>query len=407
MLMLNAVETLAAGAVTLLLGRVLVRAIPAFGRYNLPAPVLGGLLVSLILTALRVHSGDAPVTFDTSLQVPLMIVFFAAIGFGASWVDLKRGGPRVALYLGACTILLLAQNGIGIVFAKIFGLHPLFGVMVGSVTLAGGPATALAFSGAFEKAGLAGAAPLGLTAAMAGILLAGLLGGPVATFLIERKRLRPSVSALAQGGLTDSELPANPVTGPSLSLGKGLFRHLTLLLMILWIGGAFSSMLKSAGIALPAYVGAMLLAAVVRNVDDRRLNFFDRAWVAALGGVALEFFLAVSMMTLELWRLKDLALPLGILLVIQAVFMVVVSMTLMFRFSGRDYDAAVMTGGLLGFMLGTTANTMANMDSLTRRYGPAPRAYLIVPIVGACFIDFTNAAAIAFLLNIFASWKFT
>jgi len=396
MLALNAVQTVAAGALTLLLGRGIVRVFPLARRYNLPAPVLGGLVVSLGLSLFRFADWPPPVTFDTSLQTPLMIAFFASLGYGASLADLKRGGPRVLAYLAACTVLLFCQNGIGLLFAKLMELPPLFGVLVGSVSLTGGPGTALAFSEAFEKAGFAGAAPLGLAAAMGGILMGGILGGPVATLLIERKRLKPALEVAPPA--VDEEVAVTR----SVAVEDSLFRHVVLLLLVFWAGSYVSVLLQKIGFTLPVYVGAMLLAALVRNVGDRWASCrFDVTWVEGLGGLALELFLAVAMMTLELWRLRDVAGSLAILLLLQAAFMVFVSATVMFRFSGRDYDAAVMSGGLIGFMLGTTANAMANMDSVTRRYGPAHRAYLIVPLVGAVFIDFTNAAAISLMLNLF------
>jgi ESS family glutamate:Na+ symporter len=397
MLSLNPVQTVAAGALSLLLGRALVRLIPWASRYNLPAPVMGGLVVSLVLALLRATGSPSPISFDTTLQVPLMVAFFASIGFGASMADLKRGGPQVMAYLAACTVLLLLQNGIGIAFAKLVGQHPLFGVLVGSTTLAGGPGTALAFSESFERSGLTGAAPLGLAAAMGGILLGGLIGGPLSTFLIERHKLKPMPELATRGSH-----PRDPVTSLAFKLEDSLFRHVVLLLLLIWAGTYLSQLIQKAGVNLPVYVGAMLLAALVRNVNDaKRWVRLDSNWVDGLGNIALELFLSVAMMSLELWRLAEVAGPLALLLLIQVGFIAIVSVTVMFRFSGKDYDAAVMTGGLVGFMLGTTANAMANMDSVTHRYGPAHRAYLIVPLVGACFIDFTNAAVISWLLNVF------
>ncbi len=405
MFSLGPVETLAAAALTLIFGQFLVRRIRWAERYNLPAPVVGGLIVALAMWGLR--QGDTPaINFDKVFQSPLMVAFFAAMGYSASLETLRKSGRLVALYLAACTVVLVFQNFLGIGIAKAFGLSPLFGILTGSVSLAGGPGTALAFADSFEKAGVEGAAVLGLAAAMGGILMGGMVGGPVGTRLIRDLKLKPSgkttIAAATpthpEPGIDAGQFPIEKAT----MLEGGLFRHGVALLLMMWVGSYISLGLQKLGVTLPSYVGAMFLASVARNVDDKtgRLRL-DPAWFEALGGFALSLFLAMSMMTLALWRLAAAAVPLLVVLVAQAVFAVILSTTIMFRLSGRDYDAAVMAGGFLGFMLGTTANAMANMDALTKRYGPAPRAYVVVPLVGACFIDFTNALMTSIMMNFF------
>jgi ESS family glutamate:Na+ symporter len=394
MFTLDFMQTLGAGGLTLLLGQLIRRVLPVTARYNLPGPVLGGLVVALFMTAFR-RDGATPLQFDTQLQTPLMVAFFTTLGFGASLGLLRKGGPHVVIYLVACTVLAIAQNVVGSLLAVGFGLPPLFGVMAGSVTLTGGPGTGLAFAQAFEDAGLHAASTVAVTSAMGGIVLGGVLAAPAATWLINRHRLQHGAPVPAAPVSTETSAA---VTSES---GETLLFHVIILLLAMWLGGYVSRLISSSGVTLPAYIGSMLVAAVIRNVDDRTGWFhLDHELLDKLGNVALSLFLALSLMTLKLWELSAVAGPLVVILLVQSVFMVALAVTVMFRVAGRDYDAAVMSGGLIGFMMGTTANAMAAMDALTRRYGAAPRAYQVVPLVGACFIDFTNSVIITACLNL-------
>jgi len=307
------------------------------------------------------------------------------------------------------TVLAVAQNVIGILIAIPMGMHPLFGVLNGSVTLTGGPATGLAFAPAFEAAGVPGAATVAIAAAMVGIVSGGLIGGPVGTILIERYQLRrPTREAhhdprLATQIVEDQigELAASTPAGEDKE-SYALLKALVVILVAMWAGSSVSAWITSAGITLPAYIGAMLVAAVIRNADDATgLIGLSQRTIDDLGSVALSLFLVLALMTLRLWELSGLALPMVAILVVQVAMIAAVCWPT-FRLMGRDYDAAVMGAGLCGFMLGTTANAMANMEALVDRYGPAPRAFLVVPMVGAFFIDFINAVIITICLNI---WK--
>ena len=381
---------------------------PLLSRYNIPAPVIGGLLVALAITGLRA-AGQQPVAFDTTLQTPLMIAFFTSIGFGASVPLLRSGGPAVAVFLALATVVAVLQNVAGALVAAGLGVPPLLGVLAGSVTLTGGPATGLAFAPLFEQAGVEGAATLAVAAAMVGIVSGGIIGGPIGTFLIERHRLRPAggaagpVPATADPALAfeapDPPLaPAAAVEDPGArALLKGVVSLLAAMAVGSWISAGFTAL----GITLPAYIGAMLAAAALRNLDDAT------GWVRLphrllddLGNAALALFIAMALMTLRLWEIANLALPLAAILAVQVALIGLLCFWPTFRLMGRDYDAAVMSSGFCGFMLGTTANAMANMGVLTEKYGPAPRAYLVVPMVGAFFIDFTNALIITAFLNL-------
>jgi ESS family glutamate:Na+ symporter len=414
MLNLDFVNTVAFGGVVLFVGHGLRRLVPWLARYNVPAPVLGGLLVAAAMLMAR-SRGLELVVFDTRLQAPFMIAFFTTVGFGASLSLLRVGGPQVAIFFGLSTILAGLQNLLGVVLAVPLGMHPLFGVLNGSVTLTGGPATGLAFAPAFEAAGVPGAATVAVAAAMVGIVSGGLIGGPVGTLLIERYRLRRSAPALSFVGTPPEGEPViashvvegklDPAAAAAAPPGEdresyALLKALVLILVAMWAGSWVGTRLTAAGLTLPAYIGAMLVAAGIRNLDDVTGWFgLSQRVIDDIGSVALSLFLVLALMTLRLWELAGLAGPMVVILTAQVALIAVVCWPV-FRLMGGDYDAAVMGGGLCGFMLGTTANAMANMEALVSRYGPAPRAFLVVPMVGAFFIDFVNALIITACLNI-------
>lgn len=406
MLQLDLIHTLAFGGVALMVGYGLRNAVPAFSRYNIPAPVIGGLLVAVGLLIWR-SFGELPVKFDTTLQSPLMIAFFTTIGFGASLSLLRSGGPQVVMFLALATLFAIAQNVLGIAVASAFGLNPLFGVLAGSVTLTGGPATGLAFAPLFEQAGVSAAASVAVAAAMAGIVLGGIVGGPVGTLLIERFKLHSDAKRMPAAAVVAAEVivgEPQPQTGTEDSAETfAVLKNVVLVLIAMWAGSWVSLGFAKLGFTLPAYIGAMLSAALIRNLDDATGWFgLSTRIIDVIGGVALAMFLVLALMTLRLWELAALALPLVVTILLQVALVVIAARWLVFRFMGRDYEAAVMSGGFIGFMMGTTANAMAVMSTLTERHGPAPRAFLVAPMVGAFFIDFTNAIIITLTLNLFS-----
>ena len=396
MLQLDAVQALALAGLALFLGYGLCRAIPVLGRYNLPPPVIGGLVFALAAWAARVR-GTVLFTLDTSLQTPLMVAFFTTIGFNASVRLLRISGKQVVVFLVLASIFAVAQNLLGMAVAIGFDLPPLFGVLAGSTTLTGGPATGLAFAPLFEEAGIRGAATVAVAAAMGGIVLGGLVGGPVSTWFIRRHGL---VSTRPQ----DHVAPDDAATAVLLTEAQRDFsslKSIVAILVAMWLGAWVSSAISATGVTLPAYVGAMLVGALIRNLDDAT------GWlrlavptIELVGNICLALFLSLALMNLKLWELAGLALPLVVNLGLQ-VLLVVAFCVVVFRRMGRDFDAAVMSGGFIGFMLGTTANAMAVMRTLVERYGAAPRAFLVAPLVGAFFIDFTNALIITGFINLF------
>jgi ESS family glutamate:Na+ symporter len=402
MLQLDLIQTLAFGGVALLVGYGLRNAVPVFGRYNIPPPVLGGLLVAIVLLISR-NFGEVPVQFDTTLQSPLMIAFFTTIGFGASLSLLRSGGPQVALFFAVATAFAIAQNALGIGVATLFGLDPLFGVLTGSVTLTGGPATGLAFAPLFEEAGVQAAASVAVASAMAGIVLGGLVGGPVGTLLIDRFNLRSTATRSRTASVVTTEISIDeaPAGAEDSAETFAVLKNVVFVLVAMWAGSWVSEGFAALGVTLPAYIGAMLVAALIRNVDDATgwLGLSIRV-IDVIGAVALSLFLVLALMTLKLWELAALALPLVVSVILQVVLVILAARWLVYRLMGSDYEAAIMSGGFIGFMLGTTANAMAVMSTLTERHGPAPRAFLVAPMVGAFFIDFTNAIIITVTLNV-------
>ena len=408
LLTLDQVQTVALAGLVLFLGYGIRRAVPPLARNNVPAPVIGGLLAAVAILLAR-RAGVELVKFDTALQAPLMIAFFTTIGFGASLSLLRRGGPQVIFFLAIASVIALVQNAVGMALAVPLDVHPLIGVLAGSVTLAGGPATGLAFAPDFAAAGVPAAATVAVASAMVGIITAGLVGGPVATWIIERNRLRTARGATPRGELSvaepivaepmdAAEAPAAPPPGHD-GGGHALLKAVVVILAAMWLGGWLSQAIAAAGFKLPAYIGAMIVAAVAGNVDERtRWIGVSHRRVGEIGVVALSLFITMALMTLKLWELVALAVPLMVILAAQIVVVALVCL-LVFRLMGRDYEAAVMSGGFCGFMLGTTANAVANMEALVERYGPAPRAFLVVPMVGAFFIDFTNALIITTIVN--------
>lgn len=404
MLKLDLVQTVAFAGLILFLGYGLKRLIPTLTRYNIPAPVAGGLPVAALF-AIGYAIDWRPIGFDTTLQTPLQNTFFASVGFGASVLLLKRGGPLVLLMMIVASVAAALQNVLGASVAYLLGEHPLMGVLAGSVTLTGGPATGLAFAPLFEEAGVAGASTLAVSAAMIGIVSGGLIGGPIGTYLLERhpRRVDTTPKDGTLENLAEEQLTEPPALAPA---GEdveayGLLKHLVVIVTAVGAGVWVSVGLQSMGWTLPAYIGAMIVAAIIRNVDDATgIVGMSQRTIDDLGTVALSLFLVMALMTLRLWELAGVVVPLLVIVFCQVLLVAVICLLAIPRLMGKDYDAVVMSSGFCGFMLGTTANAVANMGALVERYGPAPKAYLVVPLVGAFGIDFINGLLITAFLNV-------
>ncbi len=397
---LNLLQTLSLASLVYFGGIQLRKRVAWLDRLNIPAAVVGGLLFTLLVMLLREQG--ISIQLDTAMQSTLSVAFFTSIGMGASLALLRVGGIQVFIFLVLATVFCLVQNFVGIAIALGFEENPLLGVMAGSVTLVGGPATGLAFAPVFEEAGLRGAGPLALTAATGGIVCGGLVGGPVGTYLIRRFGLVPESSGAKARDEVKAELetPPETIVVEVAREDSPFIRNLVVLGLAMGLGSIVSGYIQSLGVTLPAYIGAMLVASVLRNLDDvGGWLRIDQRTMEFAGNLALNIFLVVALMDLKLWELAGLALPLFLILVAQVIVVVLFALTVSFRVMGKDYESAVMASGFIGFVLGTTANAVANMRALVARFGPAPRAFLVVPLVGAFFIDFANAIIITFFVN--------
>lgn len=403
-LKLDLLQTLTLAAVVYYLGVKLRQRITLLDRLNIPSAVIGGLLFALLVFALRDRVVN--LTLETGAQPLLNVAFFTTIGMGASLALLRRGGAAVVVFLLFSIVVCLAQNLLGMAIATGLGEPPLLGVMAGSVTLMGGPATGLAFAPLFEQAGLDGAAVIAITSAVFGIICGGLAGGPVGTALITRHGLSPHAVS-GRELRRELEFPVDyPVRELVVEVERedtGVVRNLTVLALAMGFGSVLSHYIQQLGLTLPAYIGAMIVASVLRNLDEATAWFgIDENAMEFIGGVALNIFLVVALMDLRIWQLAGQALTLFVILLAQLLLLAGLAWLMVFRLMGRDYDSAVMSAGFIGFAMGTTANAVANMRALVVRFGPAPRAFLVIPLVGAFFIDFFNALIVTFFVNWFS-----
>jgi ESS family glutamate:Na+ symporter len=400
---LDMIQTTALAAVVLFAGYGIRRRVPVLDRFNIPAPVVGGFLFAAAALALR-QGGWVQFEFDTTLQAPFMIAFFTSIGLGASLGLLKAGGPQVLLFWILASVLAVLQNAVGVGLASAMGVHPFLGLISGSITMTGGHGTGAAFGKLMEEQyQFTGAVTLAMAAATFGLVSGGLIGGPVGTRLITRFGLKSTggspkpVARQLEHAALDEEIDTEPAGEPATAYL--LLKMLTVILACMWAGGLLSQWIGRY-VTLPGYIGAMLVAAAFRNVADfTRVVRIESRVVDDLGTIALSLFLTMALMSLRLWELLDLAIPMLVILVVQVTMMAAFAYWVTFRVMGRDYDAAVMAGGHCGFGLGATPNAVANMGSLEERFGPAPRAFLVIPMVGAFFIDFTNALIITTYIN--------
>ncbi len=402
---LDMIQTLALAAVILFIGYGVRRRVGVLNRYNIPAPVIGGFLFAAVALTLRLQ-GVVAFEFDTTLQTPLMIAFFTTIGLGASLALLRVGGPQVLLFWVLASALAAIQNGVGVLLANGLGVHPFLGLIAGSITMTGGHGTGAAFGKLMEEQyAFSGAVTLAMAAATFGLVSGGLIGGPVATALISRNRLKtpgrgvgapapPQIEAMGLESEIDTEAAGEAPTAYT------LLKTITVILVAMWAGSLLSRWLGQY-VTLPAYIWAMIIAAIIRNGDEvaHRIKL-DQRVVDDLGTIALSLFLAMALMSLKLWELLDLAVPMLVILTVQVTLMAAFAYFVTFRIMGRDYDAAVMAGGHCGFGLGATPNAVANMEAIVERFGHAPRAFLVLPMVGAFFIDFTNALIITAYINL-------
>ena len=390
---LDMYQAAAVAALVLLLGRFLVRNLDLLRRYCIPEPVAGGVVFALAHLALR-QAGILEISFDSTLQTFFMVVFFCSVGFTACFRLLKKGGLQVLLFLGIAVMMCVLQNGLGAFIASAFGLDPRLGLATGSIPMVGGHGTAASFGPLLEKAGVSGASAVAIASATFGLVAGCVIGGPTAVSRIRQKNLHSFETVT---GSNEVVVDKNEVTG---AIDSGRFLNATLCLALAIGAGTVVSAWLNKVFTFPIYIGAMLVAAFIRNTTDMAGKEIPMEEISTIGSFSLSLFLGLAMMGLKRWELADLAVPMVVMLVAQTVLMMVYAYFVVFNLLGKNYDAAVMTSGFCGFGMGATPNAMANMQAITQKYGPAPTAYFVVPLVGSLFIDFMNTIIITSFLNL-------
>lgn len=386
-------QTLAVSVLVLILGQFLKKRINFLEKFCIPAPVIGGLLFA-VLTCVCYSLGIAEFTFDDTLREVCMVFFFTSVGFQANLKVLKSGGKSLFIFLGLVVVLIVSQNFLALGVSKLLHLDPLVGLCTGSIPMVGGHGTAGAFGPVLEDFDVKGATTICTAAATFGLIAGSLIGGPIGKRLIDRKKLLDTAVAEDDSILVEDEKKHERHTN---MYAAAVFQ----LIIAVGIGTIISELLTKTGLTFPIYIGAMIAAAVIRNIGEYSGKFdIYMGEINNLGGICLSLFLGMAMITLKLWQLAELALPLIILLSAQLILMMLFTYFVVFNVMGRDYDAAVLSVGTCGFGMGATPNAMANMQAICDRYVPSVKAYLIIPLIGSLFADFLNSLVITFFINI-------
>ena len=398
--------TLIVATLVLLVGRLMVDRIKFLQDFNIPEPVAGGLLAAVIIYILHVSTGVS-FAFDKGLQDSFMLIFFSSIGLSADFSRLKAGGVGPVLFLLVVSAFIVVQNVVGVGLAGALGLDPIIGLVTGSITLTGGHGTAGAWGKVLEEQHhIVGATDLGMASATFGLVLGGLIGGPVARKLVNKMGMKPSAKAAQAHDTADTAIDDvfEHAHQRRLITANAAVETMALFAACL----AFSALMTTPEVksylpswfTLPQFVWALLFGVLLRNflTSAFKVNMFDRA-IDVFGNASLSIFLGIALLNLKLWQLLDLALPMLIILAVQTAIMALYAYFATYRFMGKDYDAAVLAAGHCGFGLGATPTAVANMQSVTERFGPSHKAFLIVPMVGAFFIDFVNAFILTGFVN--------
>ena len=389
---LDMYQTIAVAVVVLMLGKFLKKRCSVLERFCIPAPVIGGVLFA-IFTCICYATGIAEFEFDDILKEVCMVFFFTSVGFQANLKVLKSGGKSLIVFLGLVVVLIVTQNFMAIGLSKLLHISPLVGLCTGSIPMVGGHGTAGAFGPVLEDFGVKGASTLCTAGATFGLIAGSMIGGPIGKRLIEKKNLLSTAIVEDDSLLVEEEKKHERHTS---MYPSAVFQ----LIIAIGIGTIVSHFLSMTGLTFPIYIGAMIAAAVIRNVGEYSGKFtIYMGEINDIGGISLSLFLGIAMITLKLWQLAELALPLMILLGGQVILMFLYTFFVVFTVMGRDYDAAVLSAGVCGFGMGATPNAMANMQAICEKYVPSVKAYLLIPLVGSLFADFLNSLAITFFIN--------
>jgi ESS family glutamate:Na+ symporter len=385
---LGALGSLLAALVVLLVGALLNRRVRLLSKYNIPDPITGGLLFAALASVAAALSFR--LSIDQTLKPVLLLMFFAGVGMSADLRQLARGGRALLVFLLVLFPYILVQDAVGVAMARLLDLHPIFGVVAGSITLVGGHGTGAAYAERFaEVNNLQAVMELTMTVATIGLIIGGIIGGPVAEYLITRYKLQAAPVARAEAQELTEVQPLTTV---------GLVGALAGILAAVVGGQWLAAQFPGGVITIPTFLWCMMLGVAIRNLAPfARLRFDDRA-SDLVAGVCLSLFLVMTMMALDLIQVALSAGPFLAIIAVQILFIVLYAVLVCFRFMGRDYEAAVTSAAFIGFNMGSTATAMANMQAITAKYGPAPQSYLIVPLSGAFFIDLMNAFVLTLVL---------
>lgn len=390
---LDMYQTLAVAVGVLFLGGFLKQKIKLLEHFCIPSPVIGGMLFALLSLGLYM-TGVVEFDFDETLKTVCMVIFFTSVGFQANLRILKSGGLSLVIFLVCVITLILGQNFIAIGVAKLMGLDPLIGLCTGSIPMVGGHGTSGAFGPVLEDLGVSGATTLCTAAATFGLVAGSLMGGPLGRRLIVKHDLLKTAVAEDETPLVEEEEKKHR----SVSMYAPAAYQIAI---AMGLGTVVSWLLSKTGMTFPIYIGAMIIAAVMRNISEFTGKFdIHIGEINDIGGICLSMFLGIAMITLKLWQLAELALPLVVLLLVQVVFMGLFTYFVVYNVMGRNYDAAVLASGTCGFGMGATPNAMANMQVLTEKFAPSVKAYILVPIIGSMFADFLNSLCVTFFINL-------
>lgn len=390
---LDMYQTLAVAVLVLLLGNYLKKKIYFLQKFCIPAPVIGGLIFA-IMTCICYVTGITEFSFDDTLREVCMVFFFTSVGFQANLKVLKSGGKSLIVFLGLVITLIILQNLTAVGLAKLLNLNPLIGMCTGSIPMVGGHGTAGAFGPVLEDLNIKGATTICTAAATFGLIFGSLIGGPLGKRLIEKHSLLNTAANDDDSLLVEDEKKHERHTN---MYADAVFQ----LILAIGVGTIFTMLLTKTGLTFPIYIGAMLAAALMRNICEYTgIATIHMGEINDLGGISLSLFLGMAMITLRLWELASLALPLVILLAAQVLLIIIFTYVIEFNIMGRDYDAAILVSGTCGFGIGATPNAMANMQAVCDQYVPSIKAYLLIPLVGSLFADFLNSLVITFFINL-------
>lgn len=391
-------QTLALASLVLLLGYFLVKRINVLKSFNIPEPVVGGFIVAIGLFVWHQIDGTS-FTFEKSLQTTMMLVFFSSIGLSANFARLIKGGKPLIIFLFVAAGLIICQNVIGIAGSELLGIDPAYGLLAGSVTLTGGHGTGAAWAETFIKEfNLPAATEIAMACATFGLVFGGIIGCPVARFLLNRQKQGENPE---NDEIDDvQEAFEHPAYQRKVN-ARSIIETITMMSFCLLIGQYLDSITKGTALQLPTFVWCLFTGVVIRNTLTHLFKFrVADSTIDVLGSVGLSIFLAIALMSLKLWELAGLAGDVLVILAVQVVFMAFYAVYVTYHFMGKDYDAVVLSAGHCGFGLGATPTAVANMQAITSRFGPSHKAFLIVPMVGAFFIDLINAS----LLKVFLAF---